>query len=170
MPRHPRRVITPQRRTSVWFAMGLTNVFAGGNAKTQLLVLNAAALALRPFTVIRTRLWIQIISDQSAAAEVAQGAFGLIVVQEEASAAGAASVPGTISETDASFFVYEPFVNTFDIATAVGFHEPAGTQIHVDSKAMRKVGISEDVVANVELRSAPAINIAMEGRMLVKLH
>ena len=157
-------------RIPVWFTSRLDETAAGGGGSTLLSVLNAAALALRPFTIIRTRLWIHIHSDQAAAGEVAQGAYGKIVVQEEAVDAGVGSVPTPISEADASFFVYEPFVNEFTFVSAVGFQERGGTNIVVDSKAMRKVGISEDLVSVIELATAPGVLISIEGRILVKLH
>ena len=157
-------------RIPVWFQWRLNLAVATAGSSTLLTVLNAAALALRPFTIIRTRLLLFVESDQSIASEIAQGAFGMIVVQEEAVDAGVISLPTPISEADASFFVYEPFVNSFVFGDATGFVEPAGTLMSIDSKAMRKVGLSEDVASIVELGSAEGVNIAFEGRMLVKLH
>ncbi len=157
-------------RVPVWFSAGIAGQAAGGGGSTLISVLNQAALDLRPFTIIRTRLNILITSDQSVASETISGAYAKIVVEEEAADAGINSLPTPIAEADASFFVYEPFHHDFLFFTAASANVPAGTKISVDSKAMRKVGLSQDMVGVLELRPAPGCLISIEGRTLVKLH
>ncbi len=132
--------------------------------------LNAVALELRPFTIVRTRAVLHIESDQTAASELVKGAYGMIVVSDQAVAAGSASVPGPVSAPDAPFFTYEPFINSFILGTGVGFEEPGGTYITIDSKGMRKVGIGEDVAFIVETAVAFGSLVSIQGRFLIKMH
>ena len=164
------RVRPPTRRQMVWFQAGLALTVVASGGATLLTVLNAAALALRPFTIVRTRLYIKWASDQLATTENPQGVFTIGTVSEQASAAGIVSVPTGISEADGDFFVYEGLINEFAFVTGTGFDGDAGTGYVVDSKAQRKVGINEDVVSAVETRSQGGASISVEGRMLVKLH
>ena len=157
-------------RQNLWIGVNINLVTVGGNSKVLVGVLGAAALALRPFTVVRTRLMFQVELDQTAASELTRGAMGFIVVSDQASAAGVASVPGPHTNTDGEFFVWEPFINSFALGDATGFVEPAGTVITVDSKAMRKCGPNEDVVSVVEVEGTPGAIINIQGRFLVKLH
>ena len=159
-----------QKRQPLWIGLGVDPLALPASAKVLAGILNAAALALRPFTIVRTRLLFHVESDQLIASEQTQGALGIIVVSDQAVAAGAASVPGPITNTDAPFFVWEPFINSFLFLTGSGVQEPTGTYITVDSKAMRKVNNNEDVAIMFENAAALGCNVSMEGRMLVKLH
>ncbi len=159
-----------QVRQNVWLGINLSITAAPGSSVTLLSSLNAAALALRPFTVIRTRLDLHIESDQIAATEDFHAAYGRIVVSDQAIAQGAASIPAPITNSDAPFFVWEPVLNSISFGTAVGFVEPAGRYLTVDFKAMRKVGNNEDIAGIIEVNTAPGGVISIVGRALVKLH
>ena len=137
---------------------------------TLLGVANATLLALRPFTIIRTRLRFLITSDQSIASETTIGAFGMIIVEEEAADAGVASLPTPAVEIDAPWFVFEPFVHEIAFFDATGIQTPAGTLFDVDSKAMRKVGLSQDLAMVGQTDSSQGALISGFGRMLLKLH
>ncbi len=165
-----RAIVSRADRVPVWFNASWAATTLGGNAKTLIAVLNAAALALRPFTIIRSRGVIHVESDQIAASEATVGALGMIVVQDEATAAGIASIPGPLTEVDAQFFVYEPFVNVLEFGDITGFVEPAGTFWSYDSKAMRKVALTEDLAVTAELNVGAGAVITGVGRILVKLH
>ena len=96
----------------------------------------------------------------------------MIVVSDQATDAGAASIPAPVNEVNAPFFVWEPWIVNFTVATAVGFESAAGYTSTIDSKAMRKVGVNEDIAVMVE-NSAGGDNGAVariEGRILIKLH
>ena len=57
------------------------------------------------------------------------------------------------------------------VVSAAGFETPAAQQYMIDSKAMRKVGNNKNVamvVSNADAGSGSLI--AVEGRMLLKLH
>ncbi len=169
--RFPARQVRAPRREMVWFGNGLaTGTTSAGN--TLLSTLNAAALALRPFTVVRTRLTILIQSDQSATSEAVQGVYSRQVVKETAAAIGVSAIPGGVDEPDADFYVYQPLMFNFEFSTAAGEELLIGhaNYWHVDSKSMRKVGIDETIVGVLDLRTALGTIIAIEGRSLVKLH
>ncbi len=171
--RFPARVVrgTKSDRQTQWIGVDISLVTVAANTKVLAGVLNAGALALRPFTVVRSRLLFQLESDQTAASEVTRGAIGAIVVSEQATAAGAGSIPGPHQEADSSgWFVWEPFINSFLFLDATSFNEPNGYMKVVDSKAMRKVGPNEDVAIMFEVQGTPAVVISMQGRMLLKLH
>jgi len=169
MARTRSRLIVP-KRSMVWIQMDIGPVNIVADASTQIASLSAGALLLRPFTVVRTRARLHVESDQGAASEIATGAFGMIVVSDQAVAAGSGSIPDPVASSNAPFFVWEPFINSFVFASGVGFEEPAGTDIVIDSKAQRKVGANEDVSMIVEETNTVGITVAITGRMLVKLH
>ena len=170
--RTPRSFVRPAPRSNVWFGFSNLGTTIGGASKVLIGSLNAAALALRPFTIIRTRMTLLIRSDQVGSSESPQGAFGMIVAKEQAVAAGAASLPGPGTDTDAQFFVHEPWIVNFTLLTAAGFEGSEGVMITVDSKAMRKVGPNEDIITISENLASAAIGAVHrhQGRMLVKLH
>ena len=115
-----RNIVRSARRLSVWVGAGLadTTITSG----TQLLLsLNAAALAVRPFTVVRTHLAINYGSDQAIAGESSMAVLSMQVLSDSAIAAGVGSVPTPINETDADYFVYKPIHFDFSLATFVGF-------------------------------------------------
>ena len=158
------------KRTAIWLAVNIPNTAIVGTSTTLLGVLNAAGLLLRPFTIVRTRLRIFVESDQIVATELTQGAFGLIVVSDQATASGAVAVPSPISQADAAFFSWEAFHNQFLFGDSTGFQESAGTVIEVDSKAMRKVGVNDDIAMLGQTATSPGANASIIGRIFVKLH
>ena len=172
-----RRFVAPRgrstKRVTVW--VGLTfggNKVAVSPASAVLLATaNAALLALRPFIIIRTRgvLWVG--SDQVAATEEPQGAVGSVVVSDIAAVLGITALPDPIGEADGNWMFYENFVAPLEFADGTGFVSPSGWQHKFDSKAMRKVGIDEDVAYVVANNSgADGMEVIMIGRVLFKLH
>ena len=163
----------PPGRANHWISMdiALTSVGTGSTA-TLFVTYNAAARLLLPFTIVRTRFVLALVSDQVATSEFVQGAISMQVVMQPAAAAGVASLPTPLTETDADYFVYQPFMNSFLDATSVGFHENtgAGSFWTVDSKSMRKVGVDDDCAMVVEGVGSNGFNVAVGGRMLIKLH
>ncbi len=166
-----RTFVRPAAKTKVWIRSSLAaTVVVPGN---QLLtVLSAGALLLRPFTIMRTRLVISFLSDQVAASEFAQAVYGRIVVTDSAAAQGTSAVPSPTDEAEASWLVYQPLFQNFLFGTGVGFTELAGQNSFwtVDSKAMRKVGIDDDLVGMLNVGSSVGNEIAIEGRTLIQLH
>ena len=160
------------KRGNVWFSLtgqtGPIAITAGNNVL--LSSLNAAALALRPFTIVRTRGIVRWSSDQIAANEDPFGAVAAIVVSDSASAAGVGSIPTPITQSNADFFVYQPISTNFTFVSAVGVDADGGSVSTFDSKAMRKVGIDDDIAWVAEnANAADGASIVVIGRMLVKL-
>ncbi len=171
MARRTTRFVRPAPRSNIWLSAGFADVVIGASSVVLLGVLNAAALALRPFTIVRTRMLLHYISDQSAATELSQAVMAMQVVTEVASAGGIGNVPTPITEADNDFFVYQPLFQDFLFVSGVGVQSMGSDQTYVvDSKAMRKVGPGDDVVQTIENRSAVGAAVAAEGRFLVKLH
>ena len=169
MARSRSRFVRPAPKTKVWIGVDLGNTVIVANATTLLGILNAAALALRPFTVLRTRLLIKYELDQQAVNEDSWGAFGLIVVSEEAAAIGATAVPGPVSSPDGDWGVYQPTAFQFHFADASGIWTSQDTY-DVDSKAMRKVGANKTLAFMHEEDGNKGANIIVFGRMLIQLH
>ena len=86
-----------QKRLTSWFQFQPIRV-TGAAGGTIMFSLNAAALALRPFTIVRSRFEVGIISDQTAATEDQLGAIGMAVVSDQAVAVGVTAVPTPITD------------------------------------------------------------------------
>ncbi len=158
-------------RESVWFTgpLVVTTIAAAG---TSVLVssLNAAALALRPFTLVRTRGILQLRSDQEAASESAMFSYGQCVVSDQASAIGITAIPTPATDRSSDlWYVFETLVHRLSVT-------PAGTGpsyifSQFDSKAMRKVEDGEDLVVVTEAETASSGGILTQAfRQLIKLH
>jgi len=92
-------VFTPgPRRDTLWFFIGSSVVNLTALGGTLLTSLNAAALSLRPFTVIRTHLSVHLRSDQFAASEEQAAGVGMAVVSDEASAIGVSAIPTPVTD------------------------------------------------------------------------
>ena len=171
--RRPMRISRGPTRSTVWFFFDPLEVTLGAASTASLMfTLNAAALALRPFTVVRTRGILGMRTDNQAAQELQSLSLGFAVVSEQATAVGVTAVP--TPETDRGselFFVYESLAGFHELFTAVGFNPHGQIVTKYDSKAMRKVNEGEDiaVVAETSSISLGAI-VHVSGRMLVKLH
>lgn len=170
MARRHSRFVRPAPSTKLWIGFNIASVNVAGTTSQILSSLTAAALLLRPFTILRTRLTFHVETDQIIASEKATGAMGLVVVTSPASAVGVTAVPTPVTEPNASWFVYEGFTNRFRFVSAVGVIEPAGTLLKIDSKAMRKVGDDDDVVQVIDNTIATGIAVTTQGRILIKLH
>ncbi len=159
-------------RETVWFG-GVISVTTLAAASTATLVtsLNAAALALRPFTVIRTRGTLQLTSDQTAATENQDVQYGRCVVSDQATAIGVTAVPtpSTDNSSDA-WYVFETVFSQLFVTTDIGRF--ISVQQHdFDSRAMRKVEDGFDVISVVETGAgSDGAVIRAFARTLVKLH
>ena len=117
-------------------------------------------------TVRRTRGVITISSDQEAGAELQIGAFGLVVVNDLALAAGAASIPGPITnDDDDGWFVWVPFARASSAAD--GFDSQS---FQFDSKAMRRVAEGFGLAVMVEnAHASQGLRISVNFRLLSSL-
>ncbi len=167
------RFVRPAPRTTLWIGQSLVGVNVSASASTLLHTLNAAVLALRPFTIIRTRIVIHFASDQSSASEFTQAAYSQQVVTDSAAAAGIGSVPTPVTESEADYFVYQSLFQSVSVNGTPGslvVDNGQGANWTNDSKAARKVGIDDQVVGVIEVVSAVGGFFAMDGRQLLKLH
>ncbi len=162
-----------QRRESLWLQSEWANVALGTNSAAIIGTLNAAALALRPFTVVRSRGYLHIITDQVVASEQIAVVLGHIVVSDEAVAIGVTAVPTPETEAGSDWHVFEPLASSFTFISAVGTDDPAGAGIAWDSKAMRKVDLGEQLIEVVEAGVtgvSEGVIIRVFTRVLIKLH
>ena len=110
------------RRESQWFQISPNVDTAAGGAAVLVGTFNAAALELRPFTIVRTYLEIEFGSDQSIAGEAQIGAIGMCVVNDQATAAGIASLPAPVSVIGSDlWFVHRSMLTTFAFGDNTGF-------------------------------------------------
>jgi len=165
--------VRPAPKTKVWLGLGLadTTIVASGDAVVA--SLNAAALSLRPFTIMRTRALLSWESDQLAADEAPLAAFGMGVFNDTAVALGSTGIPDpdpVSGDPNASWFVHRGLQCSQTLATAIGFVSPGAAHFEVDSKAMRKVGDQEDVAVVISEINAFGAIFSMIGRILIQLH
>ncbi len=169
--RFTQRPVRSTKRTSIWIGVTVAPAVVPASNAILLATLNAAALALRPFTVVRSRFDLRWASDQAAAAEDPFGSFGAMVVTDTAAALGITAIPDPGSNQDSDWFIWQGLSVVFSLATAVGIDANGGARYDVDSKSMRKVGADDDIVFVVSnLNAADGGVITINGRMLLKLH
>ena len=131
--------------------------------------MNAAFLALRPFTIVRSRFTLMLRSDQSAVVENQGAAFALAVVTEQALGIGVTAVPTPVTDLGSDqFFLHQiMWAHQNDVAQQ---SNPAAIY-EVDSKAMRKVGENDELYSTGEFtNTAQGCVLHSAGRMLIKLH
>jgi len=177
MPRSRARVNFSNRpgpvRQTLWGSgvdeTGFTAVAANG-ADLQG-TLNASGLALRPFTIIRVRGMLSIVSDQVAASEEIFGAFGMAVVGDQASVTGITAMPTPITEEFSDqWFLHQHIASAVQLASAASMFA-SGFQVEFDSKAMRKVEDDFDFATIFENGSATTgLKYLAKLRFLLKLH
>ena len=158
------------RRETSWLFWQTVESTLGG-APTVVLTnsLNAAALAMRPFTIVRTRGVMYIRSDQAAASETYGAALGFAVVSNQASSIGVTAVPTPVADQGSDlFFVYEQLFSHLSVRSDIG-QLVEGQFLKWDSKAMRKVNDDQDIVSVLENEIAGTV-VVTSGRMLIKLH
>ena len=160
------------RRETVWFSFPFAQAMLAASATAALqYLLNVAALALEPFTVVRTRMNWLAISDQSAATETFIGNFGFAVVSDQATAIGVTAVPTPATDQGSDlWFMIDNWIGRFDFIGTGTANQDLRSKV-MDSKAMRKVDIGQDIVGVVEAGiGGSGVTINTAGRMLVKLH
>ena len=161
------------RRESRWFTSVWTSDAIATDGSVIITSLDAAALALRPFTIVRTRGFLHFSTDQAGSTEQQAVIYGEIVVKDEAVAVGITAVPTPESEADSDWHVFEPMATRFVLNSAVGFVHPAGFGMQFDSKAMRKVDVGSDLINVAEVGASgisEGVIFRAFTRTLIKLH
>ncbi len=167
---HHSRPTRGKARTTTWFFFDFANTVMTATGGTLIQTFNAAALALRPFTIIRTHFELEVRSDQISASEIQQGAFGLGVVTDVAAAAGVASIPTPVSEMGSeTWFAHQLLMNDFTVSGTPATAFQGGRVWSIDSKAMRKVEESDDIIVVGEFATGGSgFALRTAGRMLIK--
>ena len=167
-----RAMVGRHGRKTFWLSGAVVRgVLASASSATIVTSLNAAALALRPFTIVRTRGVWHIVSDQLAAVEQQETAYGAIVVSEEALAVGITAVPTPIDQDSSSWILFDMMFNRFDFVSGVGFEANSGVSRVVDSKAMRKVEEGQQVIEVIQNSgSSDGVTVTTYQKTLIKLH
>ncbi len=168
------RVRAPRRATDWAASAEPVETAVAGNTKVLLQRLTAAQLPSEigvPTTVVRTRgqLYGRVLESVVADTE-SWGALGMAVVTEVAAAAGAASIPGPLTDSfwDGWFlYVFISVALRFDDAT--GISTPTQVRVDFDSKAMRKIEDNESLVVMFETGASSNQIVIMEHfRTLLK--
>ena len=161
-----------QGRKTFWLA-GVyveTTLSAASTAAIQS-SLNAAALAFRPFTIVRSRGFFHVRSDQISASEDQSVAYGNIVVSDQSVAIGVTAVPTPVTDDQSSWHVFESMASRFSFVSGVGFDSQGGVLTRFDSKAMRKVEEGQDLIEVVETTGvSDGATVITYSRVLIKLH
>ena len=122
-----------------------------------------------PFTIVRTRGILQVLSTVPSANDESFGAFGIMVVNGEAFDAGVASIPTPLTESFEDRWLYHTFWGNMTRVATLGISVP--TQIDIDSKAMRKVEFGSVIVSVIESGAGlSTARVISNFRMLVKTH
>jgi len=119
-------------------------------------------------TILRTVGVLGVESDQIAASETQLGAFGMIVVSDQAVSVGASAIPGPVSDIgDDGWFVYVPILQSLVFGSAIGFDPSGIVQYNFDSKAKRKIQEGETVALIIENAGASFVfNAGLRFRLL----
>ena len=118
-------------------------------------------------TILRTVGMLAVVSDQLVVTEAQIGAFGFIGVTDIAAAAGAASIPGPVTDAGDDWFLYVPFASQFTLASAASFQAVGFSNISFDSKAKRKFDEGTTIALMIENANATqGFNAVFSLRML----
>ena len=137
--RRPQRTFTRAKRSGTDWARAMNIGYIVTPALTKQIV-GSIALSNQGIgeVVRRTRVQLSLSSDQAVSGEDQIGALGFIVVNDLAFAAGAAALPGPVTDAnDDGWFVWMPFHATrLEFAPSVN---QSFENFEQDSKAMRRV-------------------------------
>ena len=157
------------KRLSSWFFFQPTQVTMTATGGTVFFSLNAAGLALRPFTIVRTHFELTLQSDQSAGIENQIACLGLAVVSDQAVAAGVGSVPTPFTDMGSDLWFVHKLL--YGDESKLTDRTTSATRVSLDSKAMRKVDIGQDIIVVGELATGSSgLILTAGGRMLVKVN
>jgi len=155
-------------RLTTWFQFLPTEVTQASNsAATLMFVLNATALAMRPFTIVRSHFLVAIGTDQTGSLEAQRAAIGIAVVSEQAVDVGISAVPTPILDMSSNLWMLHQVLYA-DESQLADNRSPESVY-SIDSKAMRKVELGQDLAIVVEGAGfGGGVQITVGGRMLIK--
>ena len=168
-----RRFTRSAPRTKMWIGFGVGSTTLAGSSVQLVASYSAAALLLRPFTILRTRALFTFESDQTAVSERPIASIGAVIVTAAAQGVGVTALPdpsGISGDADADWFIWQAMMASLDFQSAVGFEGHNEIQYVIDSKAMRKVGPDDDLVLVSAQETASGAVLTTNGRQLIQLH
>ena len=152
-------------RLTQWVGPAIQNYLAVASGGATLIFSFTPAEAI---TIVRTRGFVSVKPEAVTADLDFTGAFGIGIVSEEAFNAGVGSMPEPFTDADWSgWFVWRSFAFDFEFEDATGINYP-NWNFELDSKAMRRIGPNEVLVAIAESQSG-AYRINAPTRTLIKL-
>jgi len=152
---HLRRQFNKKSSNKSWSGIADPNNAVGGPGVKVLLGSLSLSNPNIDETLLRVVGSLSVNSDQTVASERQDGAFGMILVTDLAIAAGAASIPGPLTDIgDDGWFVHVPFMNRFLFLDATGFTSQDATSIQFDFKSKRIVQEGQSIAFMVETGSA----------------
>ena len=167
------RFVRPAPRTKMWIGFGVGSTTIVGSSDQLVASYSAAALLLRPFTILRTRALFTYESDQSAVSERPIGSIGATIVTAAAQAVGITALPdpsGITGDADADWFIWQALMVSYEFLDSTGANGNVSVQYVIDSKAMRKVGPDDDLVLVSAQETASGAVLTTNGRQLIQLH
>ncbi len=158
------------RRQTLWFFIGPTETtLAASSTATLVFSLNAAALAFRPFTIVRTHLEVSLRSDQAGAIEEQHVGLGLAVVTDQAVGIGVTAVPTPVTDMGSDAWFFHHLLNADE--SNLTDRTRSGQFRSWDSKAMRKVEDGFDIVTVLEGQGfGGGMVVGIGGRLLIKVN
>ena len=134
-----------------WAGTIVTSAFAvAANSKVQIANLELSNQGIDE-TILRTHGILTIQSDQLSTSESQIGAFGMIIVTDLAATAGAASIPGPVTNVDDdSWFVHQMINQRMEFASTIGLYPDYGVQYMLDSKAKRVLESGNQISIMIE--------------------
>ncbi len=172
--RHDRvaRVVTGSRRRVGWRG-GPNGVIIQLGASGQQLLTNVGFSFLDGETVVRIRGYLQLfLTLATSIGDGFHGAFGIALANSNAITAGIASLKTPLADDDWDGWMYHTFFSCrAHSLTEADFNDSAVFNLHVDSKAMRKVNSDLQIYAAIDVTEIGAAELdgSFDSRMLVKL-
>ena len=165
-----RRYASGPKRQVTWIGSADQNTVAVATGASAIVASFAPdSVPFNKPTIVRTRGEIGVRPESAGADLGVSGAFGVCVVNSDAFAAGAASIPAPFDDAGwDGWFVWQSVARHVEFVDGTGFEINAMWNWQVDSKAMRKVGDNETIVLMYQSQVG-AVQVAMHLRMLIKL-
>ena len=156
-----------KRKTS-WLELVPTSASVSASTSVLLLSLTTAEKARRPFTIVRTH-WEIVMANDAIGGGITNliGAVGACVVTDQAEAVGITAIPTPITDLASDQWFLHQMMLSSQIEQGTDGMTYSNAKYSIDSKAMRKVDDSEDVVFIVE-SGAVSFTIVHGGRLLIK--
>jgi len=159
-----------QVRETLWGDVVSTFTTLAPGGAVLLNVTGTIFLNLRPWTIVRSRGFLHLGSDQTPSVEQQAADFGICVVSDQAVGIGITALPTPV--TDRASDLWQTYVTLMGESTrAISGNGGYGTEY--DSKAMRKVEDGSQLVFIIEAEAAAltqGCNVRHSGRILIKLH